>query len=510
MPIVVAAARFAGLERVDGGDGEDHGRGPGARARVSAGSLPRTPDAEEPSAALPFDARDGVTAVAVTDEHSALPVLVSGPIGRTIISVAVPTVGSIFLLTFFITADAYWVGTRIGPEGLAAVSTSIFWIWMVVSLAELVSVGLTAVAARRHGERRPDLAARVVGDALVLTFAISLVVAVLGHLFLHQLFVLEQTPPAVTALGEQYLGMYLYGAPLVFGFFSVDAAFRASGDTRTPLLLLLVSVSAALALDPVLILGLGPAPRLGIAGAAVSMLITRLATLIAGVAILMRRRMVRFGRVSMQTLATIVRIGLPTALTGVVFSLIYVLLTRTTQRFGTPALASLAVGHRVESWVYMVGVGFGAAAAAIVGQNLGAKRPDRARRAGWIATGMATSLGLIGAVLEYTCAVPFARIFTHDAAVIAEGARYLRIGALSTTVAAAELVLEGALGGAGDTLPPMLTSTFLTAIRVPLAAWAATQWGTVGIWWVLSITAIGRGLAMMALWKWRRWELRKV
>jgi putative MATE family efflux protein len=449
-------------------------------------------------------------AVGVIDEHDAMPALVSGPLVRTIASVAIPSVGSIFLLTFFITADAFWVGTRIGPVGLAAVSTSIFWIWGIVSLAELGSVGLTAVAARRHGERRPDLAARAVGDALVLALGMSLLVALFGHLFLDSLFAIEHTPPEVTALGKQYLGLYLLGAPLVFGYFTVDASFRASGDTRTPLVLLLISVSAAIALDPVLIMGLGPFPKMGIAGAATSMLVTRLATLILGITLLVRRKMVKFGRVSLVTLGTIVRIGLPTAVTGIVFSFIYVLLTQTTTKFGTPALASLGVGHRVESWVYMVGVGFGAAAAAMVGQNLGAKRPDRARRAGWIATGMATGIGFVGAILEYTCAVPFARFFTHDPAVIAEAAKYLRIGAASTTFAASELVLEGALGGAGDTLPPMITSTVLTAIRVPLAIWAAPKWGTAGIWWVLSFTAMGRGLAMMALWKWRRWEAKTV
>ena len=468
------------------------------------------PAEHEPPAALPFDARDGVTAVAATDEHLAQPALVGGPLLSTIASVAIPTMGSTFLLTFFISADVYWVGNRIGPTGLAAVSTSIFWIWAVVSLCELVSVGLTAVAARRHGQRRPDLAARVVGDALVLSLVLSLLVAIFGHLFLDQLFAVEQTSPEVTALGKRYLGLYLWGAPLVFGFFTVDAAFRASGDTRTPLALLIVSVTAALVLDPILIMGLFGAPRLGIAGAAVSMLTTRLASVVAGVMILHRRRMVRFGRVSMETIGTIIRIGVPTALTGIVFSFIYVLLTRTTTHFGTPAVASLGVGHRVESWVYMVGVSFGAAAAAVVGQNLGAGRVDRARRAGWIAAGMATSIGVVGAFFEYFGAVPFARIFTSDPAVIAEAALFLRIGAVSTLFAASELVFEGALGGAGDTLPPMITSTFLTALRVPLAAWAAPRWGTAGIWWVLSITALGRGVAMTALWKWRRWERKTV
>jgi MATE family, multidrug efflux pump len=216
--------------------------------------------------------------------------------------------------------------------------------------------------------------------------------------------------------------------------------------------------------------------------------------------------MVTFGVPALATLRAIVRVGLPTAVTGVVFSNIYVFLTRTTTKFGTPALAALGVGHRVESWSYMIGIGFGAAAAAIVGQNLGAKQVDRAERAAWIATGFAMTLGLIAAIAEYSLATTFAAVFTNDPAVIAESARYLRIGAVSTLFAGAELVLEGALGGAGDTLPPMITSTALTAIRIPLAAWAASRWGTSGIWWTISITALGRGVAMMALWKWGRWK----
>ena len=469
-----------------------------------------TETAREPAATLPFDGRDGVATVSVTGEHAGVPALVGGPLARTILSVAIPAVGSTFLLISFITADAFWVGTRIGPAGLAAVSTSIFWVWAIVSLSEMVSVGITAVAARRHGERRRDLAARAVGDAIVYTLLLSLLVTIFGHLFLDQMVGIEHTSPEVTALGKRYLGTYLWGASLVFCFFTVDASFRASGDTRTPLMLLVVSVAAALLLDPVLIMGLGPAPRLGIAGAAVSMLVTRFVTTVAGITLLARRGLVKFGMPSWHNIASITKVGLPTALTGIVFSLVYVLLTRTTSLFGVPAVAALGVGHRVESWTYTVGIGFGAAAAAVVGQNLGARRPDRARQAGWIATGFVTLVCFVGAALEYFCAVPFARFFTSDPAVIAEGARYLRIGALSTLFAGAEVVLEGSLGGAGDTLPPMITSTALTVVRVPLAAWAAQRWGAPGIWWVLSITAIGRGLAMAGLWKWRRWDRRAV
>lgn len=473
------------------------------------------PDATRPpgddlAAALPLDVRDGMTPVAVTGEVAVTNALVHGSLPRGILTIALPAVASMLLMTVFYTADSFWVGRFIGPAGLAAVSTSVFWIWMIISACDMISVGLTAVAARRHGERLPEAAARTVYDALLFALAWGTAIAAVGHASLGAMFGVMHTPSEVTALGVRYLGTYLLGAPLIFGFFAVDAGFRASGDTRTPFLLLVVTVGAALVLDPVLILGLGPAPRLGIEGAAVATIATRAVAFVLGLALLVRRRMVRPGRVSLRTLATITSVGLPTALTGIIFSLIYVLLTRVTTQFGTPALAALGVGHRVESWTYMIGVGFGAAAAAVVGQNLGARRVARASRAGWIATGFATIVGVTGALGELFFARPFAALFTSDPAVIAEGARYLRISAASMSFSGCELVLEGALGGAGDTLPPMMTSTTLTVMRIPLAWWASARWGTAGIWWTISLTALGRGLAMMALWRWGRWKRKTV
>ena len=233
----------------------------------------RPPDTN-PAAALPMDPRDGL-ATAITGEYTSVTSLVSGSLTSTVAAVALPAVASTLLMTLFATVDAFWVGTRIGPQGLAAVSTSIFWVWMLISCAEMVSVGLTAVAARRHGERLHDSAARAVSDALFLSVGVAIVLATIGISHLDALFGIMHTPPEVTALGKSYLGTYLLGAPLIFGFFAIDAAFRAAGDTRTPFLLLLGCVVAALALDPVLILGLGPAPRLGIAGAAVATIFTR-------------------------------------------------------------------------------------------------------------------------------------------------------------------------------------------------------------------------------------------
>lgn len=464
----------------------------------------RPPDVT-PAAALPFEPHDGAATVALTASARTTSVL-DDPIAVVIRRLALPAVASNVLMTVFASVDAFWVGTRIGARGLAAVSTAIFWIWMVISLAEMVSVGLTAVAARRYGERRSGEAARVVGEAVVFAIALGAVVGLVGALHVDRLFAIMRTPPEVTALGRDYLRIYFFGAPLIFGYFAVDASFRAAGDTRTPFLLLLVSTACTLVLDPVLILGVSGAPRLGIAGAAIALLLTRGGAFVAGFVLLTRRGMLRVRRVTWSTVASVARVGLPTALTGIMFSLIYVALTRTTTQFGTPALAALGLGHRVESWLYTIGVGFGAAAAAIVGQNLGAGHTERAERAGWVTLGYATGPALIAAVAAVFIPAQLAGLFTNDPAVIDVASHYLRIGAIANLTVCAEIVIEGALGGAGHTVPPMLTSTALTLLRIPMAWWAADRWGVDGIWWTISLTAAARGIAMIALWRAGGWK----
>jgi putative MATE family efflux protein len=409
-------------------------------------------------------------------------------------------------MTLFFSVDTFWIGTRVGAAGLAAASTSVFWIWMLVSVAEMVSVGLTAVAARRYGAGQGEDAARTAGDALVLALLLGVLFGAAGLALLPHLFGWMHTPPEVSALGVRYLGTYLLGAPLIFGFFVVDAAFRAAGDTRTSFLLLSASVGVTLVLDPILIVGWGPVPPLGVTGAALATIGTRGVAFLLGLLIVGRRGVLRVGRPNWRVLWSIVRIGLPTAATGVIFSLIYVALTRTATQFGTPALAALGIGHRVESWLFMIAVGFGAATAAIVGQNMGAGRTDRAQRAGWLSVAFCSCFGVVACVVELLHPTWFASIFSDDVAVIAEGARYLQIAAVSQLGICAEIVLEGALGGAGYTVAPMLTSTVITSSRIPLAVWAAARYGSAGLWWVISLTALARALGMMTIWRSGRWK----
>lgn len=460
---------------------------------------------------LPFAERDGGVAVALTPEQAAHatgehPALVRDPLGWLVVRVALPAVVSNLLMTVFLAADAFWVGQYLGATALAAVTASVFWVWMVISVAEMISVGLTAVAARRQGEGRAADAARATGDALLLAVALGTVVAVAGHANAGRLLTLMDAPADIVRLGGRYLGVYALAAPVLYAYFTVDAAFRASGDTRTPLLVLAGSVAIGLVLDPLLILGRFGLPALGIAGAALATIGTRSVACLIGFRLLRRRGLVRFGWPEWRVLGTLLRVGLPTAATGVLFSVVYVVIGRSASSLGVPALAALGLGFRVESWLYMIGVGFGAAAAAVVGQNMGAGRVERAERAGWTMLGVATVPALVAATASFTVPAFLARIFTHDAAVVAETARYLRIAAVSQLVVCAEVVLEGALGGAGATVAPMIASTTLTAARIPLATWATPRFGARGLWWTISLTAVGRGLAMIGLWRAGRWK----
>jgi putative MATE family efflux protein len=436
--------------------------------------------------------------------------LTSGRLSTAIVRLAVPAVGAALLQLLFLLIDTFWVGRILGPAALAAVSTGGFAVWMLTALGEMIGVGLTAVAARRHGEGAHGLAAVAAGTTLAAGLVGGVAVALGGWVGLPWLFAMMGTPPEVTDLGRLYLGTYLIGTPLVFGYFATEATFRASGDTRTPLLLLGASVLVNLVLDPLLIRGVGPFPALGIAGAAIAAIATRGLTLLLGIGFLVRRRLIRVSVWHWRSALTVMRIGAPTAATGVIFSLVYIGLTRVTTRFGTPALAALGVGHKLEGIAYMASTGFALAAAAVVGQNLGAVRPDRARRTGWLTTGYALVIAAGAAIAFLAFPETLVSVFTSDPTVIAYGASYLRIIAVAELAMAVEIVLEGAMGGAGFTLQPMLWSTGLTAARIPLGAWFAGAFGLAGVWWAISLTGIGRGIVMALLWRGNRWQAARV
>jgi len=406
--------------------------------------------------------------------------------------------------------DSIWVGRLIGPAALAAVSTAGFYIWVALSLGEMVEIGLIAVAARRHGEGDPERAARVAAAAVVYALCAGLVVSVVGWSVAGTMFRVMRVPAEVAGLGHAYLSTWLLGAPLVFGFFAIEATFRAAGDTRTPFVMLAGSVGVSILLDPLLIMGLGPFPRLGVEGAALASVMVRSGGFLVGLVIALRRGLLRVSAPDWRALPTVIRIGMPLSLAGVLLSVIYMWLTRFTSRFGTAALAALGVGHKMEGLGFIAISGFALAAGALVGQNLGARQEARAREAVRLTVGYCLVVTVTTAIAFLLIPGRLVSLFTRDAQVIADGVWYLRVIAFAQIGQSFVLILEGALAGAGYTFWPQVVSTSLTAMRIPLAAWWSRAFGLLGIWLALSLTAIARGIAMILFWKGGRWRTVKV
>jgi MATE family, multidrug efflux pump len=434
-------------------------------------------------------------------------VLTTGPLRAMILRLAIPAVAMMACHFTFGLIDAMWVGRLIGPAALAAVSTAGFYTWILLSLGEMVEVGLIAVAARRHGEGFPDRAARVVAAAVLYALAAGVVVSGTGLAVADAMFRFMGVPQEVATLGHEYLSTWLLGGPLVFGFFAIEATFRAAGDTRTPMLLLVTSVLLSLTLDPLLIAGIGPFPRLGVEGAALASVMVRGGGFLIGVVIALRRGLLPLRAPDWRSIPTLLRIGAPMSLAGVLLSFIYIWLTRFTAQFGTPALAALGVGHKVEGLGFIAISGLGLAAAALVGQNLGAGQEERARQ------GVRLTI-LYCLVVTVPTALAFVLIperlvamFTTDPGVIEDGGLYLRIIAFAQIGQTFEIVFEGALAGAGYTFWPMLIGTVFTALRIPLAAWWSRPLGLFGIWLALSLTAISRGIANTYFWLRGTWRL---
>lgn len=432
--------------------------------------------------------------------------LTTGDLRSTILRLAAPTVAMMAFNTGFSVIDSIWVGQLIGPAALAAVSTAGFTVWVMMSLAEMLDVGVVALAAHRHGARAPDQAARVAAAALVTGLVAGLLASFAGLAALPKLFDLMQVPPDVAVLGHTYLHTWLLGAPLVFGFFALEATFRSSGDTTTPFMVLAASAVVSVILDPLLIAGIGPFPRLGVEGAALASVMVRGVACLALVWLAFRRGHIHFRAPDWASAPHILRIGLPYSMSGILFSLVYMWLTRFTSRFGTPALAALGVGHKVEGVGFVAITGFTLAAAALVGQSLGAKDEARARKAAWHTVGYALLVTTCTALACLLVPRFFVRLFTSDPQVIANGTGYLRIIAMAQIGQTFELILEGALAGAGYTFWPMVWSSSLTFARIPLAAWWSGIWGVTGIWWAISLTATLRGVAMTVLWLSGAWR----
>jgi putative MATE family efflux protein len=443
--------------------------------------------------------------------------LLTGSIVRGLLSLGIPVILSLLLQTAFNIIDTIWIG-RLGDSALAAVSTGGFVLWSVFALAEMVAIGVTAMVARFVGAGDQRQAALFAGQGIWLGVMASIVIGGVGLLVAPGVFAFMGTASDVTQQGIAYLNVLFWGMSSLILFFGLNAIYRGNGDTKTPMKLLFMSVLINGVLDPFLIFGWGPFPALGVVGAAYATVISRLIGVGVGLRILLRRKdWLRWrdfdGRwLNFPMMWRILRIGIPASMAGFVVCVVYIFLTRVTTTFGTPAVAALGAGHRVQSLTYMAGVGVAVAVTTMVGQNLGAKQLERAARTAWTGSAIIALINAAMAVVYFTLSPYIIRIFISDPDVIRIGANYLKVLAIAEIFMGIETVLDGAFGGAGDTVPPTVISVPLTVARYPLAHYfAVVLWNDInGIWVAIALTGFMRGILIMYWFSRGKWKTREV
>jgi putative MATE family efflux protein len=454
---------------------------------------------------------------------------------RQILALALPAAGSQLVLLLYRAVDMAWV-KELGSEAVAGLSVSTNTVWLFHGFAALVSMGLGALVARYAGAGRRDGAGYAALQGVRWAAALGTASAVLGWFGAPLVFDAAGADPAVRAAGLPYTRVYWMGGVAMLVQNACDAVFRAHGDARTPLLFGLAGLLLNAFLDPLLIFGAGPVPALGVAGAAWATVASASVAATLGLLALRRRGLVRrlpppdaemrfldttrIGRpnrlgLDVAVFLRVARVGVPVFLASLLFNGIYVELQSIAGRAaGHAGQAALGVGWAGEGIAFVVCVGWSAAAASLVGRHLGAGDPATAERAAWRAAVQCAVLCAAWGAALFAFDDAVAGLFVEDADrdVAALATAYYRIVAACLAPQALEIVLEGAFGGAGMTVPPMVVSIVFTALRIPLALALAfgAGLGAEGIWWAIMITATLRGVACAAWFARGTWKTRSV
>lgn len=440
-----------------------------------------------------------------------------GSIGRAVLLLAIPMVMETFMESVFAVVDIFWV-SHLGANAMATVGLTEAMLTLIYSVAIGMSMGAAAVVARRTGEKNPEGAANAAVQAIFLGILCSLPIAVIGLLFNKTLLRLMGAEPDVIALGSGYTRVMLGGNVVIMLLFLINAIFRGAGDAAIAMRVLWFANAINIVLGPCLIFGLGPFPRLGVTGAAIATNIGRgSGVLYQLVRLFSGKGRIQLNRHHLKLDFDVIRRMVKVSGTGVVQSLItmtsWLGLIRILSTFGSSAVAGYTVGMRIIAFAILPSWGMSNAAATLVGQNLGAGKPDRAEQSVWITCRYnLVFLGIIGVVF-IALAGPILSLFTKDPVIAPYGVNCLRIVSIGFVFYAYGMVLTQAFNGAGDTWTPTMINVFcfwLWEIPLGLVLARTLHLGPNGVFAAIMIAFSTLAVVSAILFRKGRWKLRKV
>lgn len=428
--------------------------------------------------------------------------LTEGSILKTLTALALPIMASSFLGTAYSITDMAWIGL-LGSKAVAGVGAGGMFVWLSQGLSSLARMGGQVNVAQSCGQGNKKAAQLYARAALQMVFVFGVVFAAVCLMFADSLIGFFNLGDAETIAAAK-IYMQITCGLILFSFINITLTglYTAQGNSRVPLLANLIGLVTNMVLDPVLILGVGPFPRLEVIGAAVATVLAQAIVMLVMVIDALKaseenilKGVQLFSRCDAFYYKAVCRIGGPTAIQGTVYCMISMVLTRMTAIFGPAAIATQRVGGQIEAISWNTADGFGAALNAFCGQNYGAKKADRIQK-GYRYSIWAVSLWGILIMLAFILfPEAISRMFFHEQEAIQTSIGYLRIIGLCEAFMCVELTTVGALSGLGMTKLSSILSVTLTGMRVPLAVLLSrTALGVEGIWWALSVSSIAKGI----------------
>lgn len=428
--------------------------------------------------------------------------LIEGNITSALVKLALPIMATSFVQMAYNMMDMIWLG-RVSTKAVAASGTAGFFTWLGTAFLMVPKIGAEVGVAQSYGREDMESAKRYVKNTLQLDTIIALIYSLILIVFRHQIIgFFNLGDSEVIQMAIDYLVIISFG--LIFYFLNpvFSGIYNGSGNSSTPFKINAAGLVINMILDPLMIMGIGPFPKMGIKGAALATIIAQFTVTVIFIYNSKTRELFKdlniFQPLDKDYINTIFKLGLPTSLQTGLFALIAMVIAKIIAQWGPTPIAVQKVGTQIESISWMTAGGFSTAISAFVGQNYGAGKWDRIKegyRKGLIIVGI---IGIFATCLLIFGASPIFRLFIpYDKEALGIGIRYLRILGLCQFFMTIEIATQGAFNGLGRTIPPSLVGITFNTLRIPASLiLSSTYLGLDGIWWSISASATLKGIVL--------------
>jgi len=448
------------------------------------------------------------------------PSLIEGPITKTLILFSIPMLMGNILQTLNGSINAMWLGKFLGEGAIAATSNANLIMFFLMSSIFGFAMASVILIGQNLGAKKVEEAKRVVGTSSVFFMALSIILAVLGLLFSTTILKWMNTPADVIDMAITYTTIMFAGVPFMFGFNLIMAYLRGSGDAKTPFYFLLLSAVLDVILNPLLIEGMGPFPRMGIAGSATATFFAQAVSIVALIIYLYKKKYflritrndTHMLRINWTIIRTLVQKGLPMALNMIVVSLSNLILVNLVNSFGSESTAAFGVAMQISSYVQMPAMAIGGAVTSMAAQNIGAGKWDRVKRITWAGVGINIILtGFLVILIHLFNRATVGLFLPTEGKAIDIGVHINNITLWSFIIFGIFNVIAGVVRSAGAVVFPLVVAFIaLLLIRIPLATYIGHSYGFDAIWWTFPISFSVAALLNLLYYQFGNWKKAKM